>query len=120
TPQRSMQEIDLAVDVHPDLPLVAIPREQLVQVLLNLLLNAADACGDRGGRIAVRAELTDRGVRVVVEDDGPGVRADVREHLFEPFVTTKDVGKGTGLGLAVCRGLVEAAGGTIMLDPDAR
>ena len=56
-------------------------------------------------------------VRLEVEDDGPGVDAKVRDRLFEPFVTTKDVGEGTGLGLAVCRGLVESAGGEIDLDP---
>ncbi len=52
-------------------------------------------------------------MRVEVEDDGPGHRARGGDRLFEPFVTTKPVGQGTGLGLAVCRGLVEAAGGTI-------
>jgi signal transduction histidine kinase len=55
-------------------------------------------------------------VQLIVEDDGPGVALAVRERLFEPFVTTKEVGKGTGLGLAVCRGLVEAVGGSIVLD----
>ncbi len=114
-PQRSMKEIELALDVYPDLPRVALSREHLVQVLLNLVLNAADAIGD-GGRIVVRAQPTDDGARIAVEDDGPGVAEEVRGRLFEPFVTTKDVGKGTGLGLAVCRGLVEAAGGTVALD----
>jgi two-component system NtrC family sensor kinase len=114
-PQQSMRDVDLAVDVHPDLPLVMLSREQLVQVLLNLLLNAADAC-QRGGHVAVRAVHSDLGVRIAVEDDGPGVATQVRGSLFEPFVTTKEVGKGTGLGLAVCRGLVEAVGGSIALD----
>jgi two-component system, NtrC family, sensor kinase len=117
-PQRSMKSVALAVDVHPDLPLVPLGREQLVQVLLNLLLNAADACEGRDGHVIVRAEPRAGGVRLVVEDDGPGVSDDVRQRLFEPFATTKEVGRGTGLGLAVCRGLVEAAGGTIALDPE--
>jgi signal transduction histidine kinase len=90
-------------------------REPLVQVVLNLVLNAADAVGS-GGHVKVTAEPSPRGVRLSVEDDGPGVAASVRDKLFEPFVTTKEVGKGTGLGLAVCRGLVEGAGGTITLD----
>jgi two-component system NtrC family sensor kinase len=118
-PQQSMRDVDLAVDVHPDLPPVTLSREHLVQVLLNLLLNAADAC-QKGGHVAVRAVATDVGVRIAVEDDGPGVPADVRSTLFEPFVTTKEVGKGTGLGLAVCRGLIESAGGSIVLDGDYR
>ncbi|HEX7671295.1 MAG TPA: ATP-binding protein, partial [Polyangiaceae bacterium] len=116
-PQQSMRDVDLAVDVHPDLPPVTLSREHLVQVLLNLLLNAADAC-QKGGHVAVRAFAAGDGVRIAVEDDGPGVAADVRGTLFEPFVTTKEVGKGTGLGLAVCRGLVEGAGGSIALDAD--
>jgi len=62
------------------------------------------------------AAVIPNGVRLEVEDTGPGVAEEVRARLFEPFVTTKEVGKGTGLGLAVCRGLVEAAGGTITLD----
>jgi signal transduction histidine kinase len=115
TPQRAMRDVELSVDVHPDLPEVALSSEHLVQVLLNLLLNAADAC-EGGGHVTVTASKSPLGVLLAVEDDGPGVAADVRNRLFEPFVTTKDVGKGTGLGLAVCRGLVEAAGGSIQLD----
>lgn len=117
TPQKSMRDIDVAVSVTPRLPLVTLPRERQVQVLLNLLMNAADACGPRG-HVTVRAAGSATGVRVVVEDDGPGVTAEIRERLFEPFATTKEIGKGTGLGLAVCRGLVEAAGGTITLDAE--
>jgi signal transduction histidine kinase len=115
TPQKSFREVNLDVRVSPGLPAVRLAREHLVQVLLNLLLNAGDACGP-GGHVKVRAEPSAEGVRVTVEDDGPGVSADMRSRLFEPFATTKDVGKGTGLGLAVCRGLVEASGGTIDLD----
>jgi signal transduction histidine kinase len=118
-PQRAMKDVELAVDVFPDLPEVALPSEQLVQVVLNLVLNAADAVGP-GGHIALRARQHDKRVRIEVEDDGPGVAEEVRQKLFEPFVTTKDVGKGTGLGLAVCRGLVEAVGGTIALDSTTR
>jgi two-component system NtrC family sensor kinase len=114
-PQKSMQDVDLAVDVFPDLPPVTMSREQMVQVILNLVLNAADACG-AGGHVTLRAQPVELGVRLEVEDDGPGVSPNVTDKLFEPFVTTKDVGKGTGLGLAVCRGLVEAAGGSITLD----
>jgi signal transduction histidine kinase len=114
-PQRSMREVHLHLDIHPDLPPVTLSREHLVQVMLNLVLNAADAVGE-GGRIAISAEAQTESVRIQVEDDGPGVASEVRPRLFEPFVTTKEVGHGTGLGLAVCRGLVEAAGGTITLD----
>jgi signal transduction histidine kinase len=105
----------MSLDVHPDLPDVALSRERLVQVVLNLVLNAADAVG-AGGRVRIGAERGALGVTLSVEDDGPGIDPKVKERLFEPFVTTKEVGKGTGLGLAVCRGLVESVGGSIALD----
>ncbi|MCC6216386.1 MAG: HAMP domain-containing protein [Polyangiaceae bacterium] len=115
---RAMRDVDLAIDVAPGLPAVALGAEPLVQVLLNLVLNAADAVGARGGRVTVRARPAGDGVELAVEDDGPGVAPEVADTLFEPFVSTKEVGKGTGLGLAVCRGLVEAAGGKIRLDTE--
>lgn len=114
-PQKSLQDVQLLVELAPELPLVALAREQLVQVLLNLLLNAADVSAP-GGTIRVRAELGSPGVRVSVEDNGPGVPPEIQARLFEPFVTTKEVGKGTGLGLAVCQGIVESVGGSIELD----
>ena len=114
-PHPALRDVDLALDVHQDLPRVSLSREQLVQVLLNLVLNAADSAG-AGGHIRIDAARSPHGVSLCVTDDGPGVAPEVRDRLFEPFVTTKEVGKGTGLGLAVCRGLIEAAGGTIELD----
>jgi signal transduction histidine kinase len=92
---------------------------RLEQVLLNLVLNAADA-SPPGGAIAIRAFAAGRVVRLEVEDEGGGVAPTIADTLFEPFVTTKDVGKGTGLGLAVCRGLVEDAGGTIRHEAGAK
>lgn len=125
-PQPSARGVMLAVEMDPDLPLVALSSEGLVQVILNLVLNAVHEVPKPGGRVVIRAKRKPRGgeqpsegallVRIEVEDNGPGVAPEVRETLFEPFVTTKDVGEGTGLGLAVCRGLVEGAGGTIALE----
>jgi signal transduction histidine kinase len=100
---------------------VVLPAPKLTQVLLNLVLNAGAAilAARRGeGRIAIRASAaSDTHARIEVEDDGPGISPAVRDRLFEPFVTTKEVGEGTGLGLAVCRGLVESAGGEIGVAP---
>jgi len=67
--------------------------------------------------IHVSARQESSRVVLAIEDSGSGVPAEIRDQIFEPFVTSKEVGKGTGLGLAVCRGLVEAAQGTISLDP---
>ncbi len=118
-PQRSLHDVTLTLELGEGLPSVALGHEQLMQVTLNLVMNAADAVG-AGGRVLIAATRGGLGVGLVVEDDGPGVDPRVQAQLFEPFVTTKDVGKGTGLGLAVCRGLVDSAGGSIMLDTEYR
>jgi two-component system NtrC family sensor kinase len=114
-PQRSFRDVDLRVDAETNLPNVTLANERIIQVLLNLLLNAADAAGPKG-RVTLKASRSGRQVEVVVEDNGPGIDPKIRERLFEPFATTKEIGKGTGLGLAVCRGLVESARGTIRVD----
>jgi signal transduction histidine kinase len=114
-PQRSFRDVQLGVEVGSDLPRVTLGHERIMQVLLNLLMNAADATGPNG-KVVLRAKRNGKAVQLVVEDNGPGIDSAVRGRLFEPFVTTKEVGKGTGLGLAACRGLVESARGTIVLD----
>ena len=118
-PQRHFREVRLETEPAGALE-VALPASKLTQVLLNLVLNAGAAivaAKRETGRVAVRARAQDGArVRIEVEDDGPGVSPEVRDRLFEPFVTTKPVGEGTGLGLAVCRGLVESVGGEIGLD----
>ncbi|HSP81912.1 MAG TPA: ATP-binding protein [Myxococcaceae bacterium] len=84
----------------------------LSQILLNLLLNAAQAQGGRGEvRLSTRREGGE--VLLVVEDSGPGIPQEVMEHLFEPFFTTKEPGKGSGLGLAISRRLAEGLGGRL-------
>ncbi len=94
---------------------------QLQQVLTNLLVNAVHASA-RGGVVNIHADRVDASaptgadgkyVRIVVEDHGEGMPADVVEHVFEPFFTTKDVGQGTGLGLSVSHGIVQEHGGWI-------
>ena len=119
--QKAFREIVLDVSIEGS-PKVAMAGARLTQVVLNLLLNACaavDSAKRAGGRVVLRVRPDDarRRVRIEVEDNGPGIAPHVRDRLFEPFVTTKEVGDGTGLGLAVCRGLVESAGGEIGLDP---
>ncbi|RKH23095.1 hypothetical protein D7Y13_30065 [Corallococcus praedator] len=104
-------------DVTPDLTPARITPRHLVQVLVNLLINAADALESirpsRPAHVVLRARMEDGHVRVEVEDNGPGIADAVLPRLFEPFFTTKPPGQGTGLGLALCREYVARAGGTL-------
>ncbi|MFW6052043.1 MAG: ATP-binding protein [Myxococcota bacterium] len=114
-PQKDLRHVRIERALAEAVPAVRGRADRLTQVLLNLLLNAADAIEGQG---TIRVELgpdpesPDR-VLLAVQDSGPGIAPEVREHLFEPFVTTKPTGQGTGLGLAVCHTLVERMGGTI-------
>ncbi len=115
-PQKSMRDVKLEVDLAPELPAVAVSSDRLVQVLLNLCLNAGDALRGAGvspGRVDLRARAALGHVVVEVEDNGPGIPDALRAKVFEPFFTTKPAGEGTGLGLATSAAIVEQAGGTI-------
>lgn len=108
---------DVEVEIAPAPPLrVRADERRLAQVLLNLLLNAADAMGGRG-RVTVAARPVPKGgggrVEVEVRDTGPGIAPAHLPLVFEPFFTTKPPGQGTGLGLAVCHGVVTSFGGSI-------
>jgi two-component system NtrC family sensor kinase len=117
--QKLFRAIKIDTDLAPALE-VALPAPRLTQVLLNLVFNAGAAIMAKSadsGRIVIRARAASATqARIEIEDDGPGIALAVRDRLFEPFVTTKQIGEGTGLGLAVCRGLVESAGGEIGVD----
>jgi two-component system, NtrC family, sensor kinase len=108
-PQPTFRNIDLVVDLDSTLPPVGAHHEPLTQIILNLLLNAAAACAGRGQiRIAASRSLSRPShIEVAIEDSGHGVPEKLFDTLFEPFVSGKEVGEGTGLGLSVCRSLVE-------------
>ena len=110
--------LEFTVDV-PDIA-IAISPLKLQQVLVNLMLNARRVMREKGGSLRVTATTDARCVHIQIADTGPGIPAQIRERLFEPFVTfrpeeseEKGTRKGTGLGLYICRDLVESAGGTI-------
>jgi signal transduction histidine kinase len=118
-PQKDFRGVRIETGIDEALA-VAMSANRLTQVLLNLVLNAGAALASvprEDGHVRLRAFAAagDR-VRIEIEDNGPGVAPAVRDRMFEPFATTKEVGQGTGLGLAVCRGLVESAGGEIGFD----
>ena len=98
-------DVEVVRDYEKDLPHVCGHAGELSQVWTNLLDNAIDAL-DGHGRITVRTASENGRVLVEIADDGPGIPEDVRERIFEPFYTTKDVGKGTGLGLDISHRVV--------------
>ena len=123
-------EVQVHVEGTDDVPPVLADNQRLTQVFLNLITNARHATAQDGrpGLVRIRVSAIDAGasqidlspdsqvVRVAVEDDGPGVSQQVAETMFEPFVTTKPVGSGTGLGLSVSRSLIMDMGGALYLD----
>ncbi|MHC4953620.1 MAG: sensor histidine kinase [Planctomycetota bacterium] len=102
--------------VAADVPLVRADPNQVEQILMNLIANAADAMPD-GGVIAVRLHRADGGAEIRVRDGGRGVPPEHLAQIFDPFFTTKPRGKGTGLGLAICQRIVEEHHGTIAINP---
>jgi two-component system, NtrC family, sensor kinase len=98
----------------PDLPLVPCDPAQIEQVLLALIMNAIDAM-PRGGTLWLDTQLSndETGIEVRVRDDGAGIAPSVLQQIFEPFMTTKENGRGVGLGLAISRGIVERHNGRI-------
>jgi signal transduction histidine kinase len=106
--------IEVVRDYQP-LPEVRCYPGQLNQVFLNLLMNACDVLED-GGKIIVRTEPLEWGVRIEFEDSGPGIPEAIRSRIFDPFFTTKEeVGKGTGLGLSLSHGIIERHGGRLQV-----
>ncbi|MGH8636185.1 MAG: response regulator [Burkholderiales bacterium] len=109
--------IDVALDLADDIPCILADEDQLHQVMLNLIINAQQALQGcplpRSIRIATRFDASAAGIRITVADSGPGIPESLRARIFEPYFTTKPIGVGTGVGLAVSAGIVEAHGGAL-------
>jgi C4-dicarboxylate-specific signal transduction histidine kinase len=109
------RDAELVRDLAPEVPGVRIVEDHLVQVLVNLGLNALDAL-DQDRRVVLSTRAADGAVELRVADTGTGVPPDAQARLFEPFYTTKAHGRGTGLGLFVSKRIVEDMGGTLRLE----
>jgi two-component system NtrC family sensor kinase len=109
--------ITVEQDIAGDLPPLFCDPDQMQQVLMNLLVNARQALeeGPQPRRIHIAAKTDGNAIEMSVSDTGPGIAADIRSRIFDPFFTTKPAGAGTGIGLGVSRGIVEAHGGTLVL-----
>jgi len=112
------EEVEIVVDDLLDDPVAEIDADQIVQVLTNMLANAQHAMPD-GGRITITLDGTDETVMLTIADTGTGIAPEHLEKLFSPFFTTKQVGKGTGLGLAVTHGIVKMHRGQIAVESNA-
>ena len=111
-------QCQVGLSLSGELPELEGSPTALSHVVLNLLENGLDAMGGSGA-LQVRAARAGRSLRLEVEDRGPGIAGDIRGRLFEPYFTTKPVGKGTGLGLYICRELVTQMGGRIGFESGA-
>jgi C4-dicarboxylate-specific signal transduction histidine kinase len=109
------RQVIVATDLAPSLPMIEGERVQLQQVLMNLIVNAADAMADAPNeqhrQLAIRTSRTDTGVKIDVADRGRGIPAQDLEHIFDMFFSTKT--GGMGVGLAICRSIVTAHRGSL-------
>ena len=110
----------VTLDLAPGLPWLSVNGTEIEQVLVNLIQNAVEAGGD-GLTVHLTTHLLDGGDRmqITVEDDGPGIPADLQRHVFDPFFTTRRDRGGTGLGLSVVHTIVTEHGGSIDVDERA-
>jgi signal transduction histidine kinase len=112
-----LRKSNITVDFlpEPSLPAIVADPNQLMQVFLNLLLNAEQAIRENRekGAIRVRIERRSDSVWIVFQDDGPGIAPENLTHIFDPFFTTKRPGRGTGLGLSICKTVLREHGGNI-------
>ncbi|HTR23191.1 MAG TPA: ATP-binding protein [Terriglobales bacterium] len=118
-PNLKIAAVELHTSLAEELPLLHCDPSQIEQVLLAVIVNAADAM-PKGGNLWVESHLSGDGCKVVilVRDDGSGIPPEIMPKIFEPFVTTKDATHGTGLGLAVSRGIIERHSGQIKIDSE--
>lgn len=116
---RRYRDVNLQLDLDKDLPAAVAIADQVVQIAMNLLINAADAVegAPRGApQVTVRTYASSGQVGFSIEDNGTGLDDEAARRAFEPFFTTKPCGKGTGLGLPLCKSLLEEIGGTIRFE----
>ena len=109
------RKIKIEKNFAVNMPAILVVKDQICQVLLNLLTNARDACKN-GGAIKISTEVLDKRVAISVEDSGCGIEPDHLHKIFKAFFTTKQELSGTGLGLAVSLGIIEKHGGTISVN----
>jgi signal transduction histidine kinase len=109
------KNVELAVEKEPNLPVVEVDRIHVQQTVVNILMNAAQAMPG-GGKILIKTGRNDQFVFISITDTGVGIKEEDLAKIFEPFFTTKEKEQGTGLGLSLCKRLIEANAGKIEVD----
>jgi len=115
---KKVRNIKFSVQLQENLPRVAVVSDQLVQVFLNILMNAVDACEEKPSSISVATQLKGELIDIIMKDTGSGIAEENVQKIFDPFFTTKEAGRGTGLGLWVSLGIIKNFGGDIHVESE--
>jgi len=113
-----LNKIDIKTSAPANLPFITCDRKQLQQILFNIIRNAGQAIGEKGEISITAKTINGNKLKIDIKDTGPGIPQDKLDEIFNPFYTTKDPGKGTGLGLFIVRQLVERNGGRISVQSE--
>ena len=117
-PDFRTKSVTVDINMEPDLPYTMADEHQILQVFLNILTNAEQACLEAhgGGRLLIRLTSLQDLLLISIRDNGPGIPPEIMSKIFEPFFTTKEVGEGTGLGLSICHGIIHQHNGELWVE----
>ncbi len=113
---RKARHVNFKLEIQENLPPILVVPDQLIQVFINIIINALDAIESDSGVITIESRRDAKNVYCVIKDTGKGIHEDEIDKIFDPFYTTKKVGQGTGLGLWVSYGIIKNFGGNISVD----
>ncbi|HXX34288.1 MAG TPA: ATP-binding protein, partial [Thermodesulfobacteriota bacterium] len=116
--QARFQNIKIVKEFKTGIPMLFLDGDQIQQVFMNIIINAADAMARDGGTLTIKTAIKDGMAEVSFTDSGCGISKEHLTKLFDPFFTTKETGKGTGLGLAISYGIIQSHGGDIGVESD--
>jgi len=114
--QAPFQNVRIVKEFKTGVPLLFVDADQIQQVFMNILLNAADAMAGNSGTLTIKTDLKDKMAEISFTDTGCGMTKEHLSKLFAPFFTTKETGKGTGLGLAISYGIIQSHNGDIEVE----
>jgi two-component system NtrC family sensor kinase len=116
--QAPFQNIKIVKQFKTDIPMLFVDGDQIQQVFMNIVLNAADAMGGNGGTLTIKTDFKDGMAQISFIDTGCGMTKEHLSKVFAPFFTTKETGKGTGLGLAISYGIIQSHSGDIEVESE--